>query len=380
MKTKKIIFKLFTIIIFIYISIMLYEYYSPPKERQYYRTTKHDDDTLRIAYIGDSWALGHSGIWTFGPKPHSCQISNIITDSLHKPVIIESYGIGGLTSKNIYYAFFDVDSFNQFLKEGYDYCFISAGINDTYCKMSISYYKQSINLIIRFLLNNHIHPIILEIPDYNIFKAFEKQKINKKLIRHLSMFVNETQLDCKQQFRDALDELIDKVGGMDLLFYASGVGNQNMELEPDIELKTVNTNGLGFTRMIGAAYRYMAAHGGGHIAAISSIAGTKGLGAAPSYSATKAFQSTYLQALEQQANMRGLNIRFTDLRPGFVATPLLGDTPKYPMLLETKKVAHEMVYAVNHHKHVRVIDWRWSIATAMWRRIPKWLWRRLNVK
>ena len=189
---------------------MLYEYYSPPKERQYYRTTKHDDDTLRIAYIGDSWALGHSGIWTFGPKPHSCQISNIITDSLHKPVIIESYGIGGLTSKNIYYAFFDVDSFNQFLKEGYDYCFISAGINDTYCKMSISYYKQSINLIIRFLLNNHIHPIILEIPDYNIFKAFEKQKINKKLIRHLSMFVNETQLDCKQQFRDALDELITK--------------------------------------------------------------------------------------------------------------------------------------------------------------------------
>lgn len=178
----------------------------------------------------------------------------------------------------------------------------------------------------------------------------------------------------------ALDELIDKVGGMDLLFYASGVGNQNMELEPDIELKTVNTNALGFTRMIGAAYRYMAAHGGGHIAAISSIAGTKGLGAAPSYSATKAFQSTYLQALEQQANMRGLNIRFTDLRPGFVATPLLGDTPKYPMLLETKKVAHEMVYAVNHRKHVSVIDWRWRIATAMWRRIPKWLWRRLNVK
>ena len=178
----------------------------------------------------------------------------------------------------------------------------------------------------------------------------------------------------------ALQELIDKVGGMDLLFYASGVGNQNMELEPEIELKTVNTNGLGFTRMIGAAYRYMAAHGGGHIAAISSIAGTKGLGAAPSYSATKAFQGTYLQALEQQANMRGLNIRFTDLRPGFVATPLLGDNPKYPMLLDTKKVAREMVRAVNKGKHVHVIDWRWRIATALWRRIPRWIWRQLNIK
>ena len=178
----------------------------------------------------------------------------------------------------------------------------------------------------------------------------------------------------------ALDELIDKVGGMDLFFYVSGVGNQNMELEPSIELKTVNTNALGFTRMIGAAYRYMAAHGGGHIAAISSIAGTKGLGAAPSYSATKAFQGTYLQALEQQANMHGLNITFTDLRPGFVATALLGDNPKYPMLLDTKKVAREMVRAVNKGKHVHVIDWRWRIATALWRRIPRWIWRRLKVK
>ena len=177
-----------------------------------------------------------------------------------------------------------------------------------------------------------------------------------------------------------LEHLIYMVGGIDLFVYTAGVGFQNMELEPDIELKTVNTNALGFTRMIGAAYRYMAAHGGGHIAAISSIAGTKGLGAAPSYSATKAMQNTYLQALEQQAHMRNLNITFTDLRPGFVATPLLGDNPQYPMLLKTERVAKEIVTAIKHHRHVWVIDWRWRIATALWRRIPRCLWRRLKVK
>ena len=177
-----------------------------------------------------------------------------------------------------------------------------------------------------------------------------------------------------------LKQLIDMVSGIDLFVYTAGVGFQNMELEPDIELKTVNTNALGFTRMIGAAYRYMAAHGGGHIAAISSIAGTKGLGAAPSYSATKAMQNTYLQALEQQAHMRNLNITFTDLRPGFVATPLLGDNPQYPMLLKTERVAKEIVTAIKHHRHVWVIDWRWRIITALWRRIPRCLWRRLKVK
>ena len=178
----------------------------------------------------------------------------------------------------------------------------------------------------------------------------------------------------------ALEHLSDMVGGIDLFIYTAGVGFQNMELEPDIELKTVNTNALGFTRMIGAAYRYMAEHGGGHIAAISSIAGTKGLGAAPSYSATKAMQNTYLQALEQQAHMRNLNITFTDLRPGFVATPLLGDNPQYPMLLKTERVAKEIVTAIKHHRHVWVIDWRWRIATALWRRIPRCLWRHLKVK
>ena len=178
----------------------------------------------------------------------------------------------------------------------------------------------------------------------------------------------------------ALEHLIDMVGGIDLFVYTAGVGFQNMELEPDIELNTVNTNALGFTRMIGAAYRYMAEHGGGHIAAISSIAGTKGLGAAPSYSATKAMQNTYLQALEQQAHMRYLNITFTDLRPGFVATPLLGDNPQYPMLLKTERVAKEIVTAIKHHRHVWVIDWRWRIATALWRRIPRCLWRHLKVK
>ena len=178
----------------------------------------------------------------------------------------------------------------------------------------------------------------------------------------------------------ALEELITRTGGMDLFFYASGVGKQNMELDPDTEMNTVITNGLGFTRMIGAAYRYMAQNGGGHIAAISSIAGTKGLGAAPSYSATKAFQNTYIQSLEQQANMRGINISFTDLRPGFVATPLLGDDPKYPMLLKPEKVAREMVKAIYRHRHVWVIDWRWRIATALWRRIPRLIWRHLPIR
>ena len=176
-----------------------------------------------------------------------------------------------------------------------------------------------------------------------------------------------------------LQALISRLGGMDLFFYASGIGKQNRELKEDIELATLQTNGLGFTRMIGEAYRYFAQQGRGHIAAITSIAGTKGLGPAPSYSATKAMQNVYLQALEQQTNARGLKIRFTDIRPGFVDTALLNGDFRYPMMLRPERVAKEILYAINHGQHIRVIDWKYRLLTALWRRIPRWLWRRIRL-
>ena len=177
----------------------------------------------------------------------------------------------------------------------------------------------------------------------------------------------------------ALERLINKTGGMDLFFYASGIGKQNRELSEDIELATLETNGVGFTRMIGAAYRYFACHGGGHIAAITSIAGTKGLGPAPSYSATKALQNVYLQALEQQANSRGLNIRFTDIRPGFVDTDLLSGDFRYPLMLRPEKVAEEIVHAIKQRQHIRIIDWKYRLLTAFWRRVPRFAWRRFKL-
>ncbi len=176
-----------------------------------------------------------------------------------------------------------------------------------------------------------------------------------------------------------LRELIDRLGGMDIFFYASGIGKQNRTLTPDIELNTVSTNGMGFTRMIGEAYRYFAEQGRGHIAAITSIAGTKGLGPAPSYSATKAFQQNYLQALEQQANARGLDIHFTDIRPGFVDTDLLKGDFRYPMMLRPENVARQIVHAIDAHRHVKVIDWRYALLTALWRRVPKFIWRKLKL-
>ena len=100
-----------------------------------------------------------------------------------------------------------------------------------------------------------------------------------------------------------------------MFLLSSGIGKQNLSLQPDIELQTAAPNVSGCMRMVNAAYHYFEQHGKGHIAVISSIAGTKGLGSAPAYSATKRFQNTYIDALDQLAHMKKLNISFTDIRP-----------------------------------------------------------------
>ena len=200
MKRIKYIILLFILIVCAFIVYGAYHYYAPPHLRNPYQMKK-PDDTLRIAYIGDSWAFMH--------KDHDCQMAQLLEDSLHRPAKVHSYGICGLTSKEIYENLFDNSDFKSFLqKRSYEYCFISAGINDTYRKMNTTYYQHSMDGIIQFLLANNIHPIVLEIPDYDIQKAYNNQKTNRKILRQLSMFVNNTPLDCKQLFRNAFDELV----------------------------------------------------------------------------------------------------------------------------------------------------------------------------
>lgn len=179
---------------------------------------------------------------------------------------------------------------------------------------------------------------------------------------------------------EQLATLIERLGGMDIYLHSSGIGFRNEALDPAIELATARTNAEGFIRMVTAAYTYFRSHGGGQIAVISSIAGTKGLGAAPAYSATKRLQNTYIDALAQLARMQRARIRFTDIRPGFVDTPLLASDGGYPMLMPADKVARRIFRAIVRGRRRVVIDGRFAVLVFLWKLIPAWLWERLVIR
>jgi len=180
---------------------------------------------------------------------------------------------------------------------------------------------------------------------------------------------------------ETLSALIDELGGMDLFFMASGIGKQNPDLNLDIELQVLDTNVLGFTRMVSTAFNYFkTSDKSGHIAVISSIAGTKGLGVATSYSASKRFQNTYIQSLVQLARIEKFDIKFTDIKPGFVDTALLNDQHHYPLKMKPDYVAKKIVRAIRKRRRSVVIDWRYAVLVFFWKLIPNCIWERLKIR
>ena len=146
--------------------------------------------------------------------------------------------------------------------------------------------------------------------------------------------------------QDAVDrfyKLIELIDGMDYLLYAAGCGWR------------------------------------GHIAVITSVAGVKGIGISATYSASKRYQWTYLQALDQLAHQQHVNVAITDIRPGFVDTPLLAGDKNYPLLMSIDYVAPRIERAIMRGRRIAVVDSRWAVVTALWRLVPDPLWRRLQL-
>lgn len=181
---------------------------------------------------------------------------------------------------------------------------------------------------------------------------------------------------------DRFHKMIEMLGGLDTLIYCAGTGFRDPRLDANRLTNTLHTNADGFATIIASAFRYFrdtASAKKGRIAAITSIAGTKGLGVSAAYSATKRFEQVFLEALSQLARMQRVNVSITDIRPGFIRTDLLDSSRSYPMIMTVPYAAHKIRRAIRHRRAVATIDWRWRLLTFMWGLIPRWIWIRLNI-
>jgi short-subunit dehydrogenase len=169
-----------------------------------------------------------------------------------------------------------------------------------------------------------------------------------------------------------LETLVNELGGLDLLVINSGTGFNNEELDFKLEKETIDTNISGVTEIADWGFNYFRKMGSGHIAVISSIAGLRGGRFAPAYGASKAYLINYCEALRAKAKYMKLKITFTDIRPGFVDTPMAKSPKKF--WVSTPALAAKQIYnAIKWKKKVAYITKRWIFVAYLLKLMPKWI-------
>jgi short-subunit dehydrogenase len=165
---------------------------------------------------------------------------------------------------------------------------------------------------------------------------------------------------------DRFDDLADSMGGVDLVVISSGIGRYNPELAWDDERDTVDVNVRGFTAMATAAIERFEASGGGHIVGISSVAAEIGNPAMPAYSASKAYVSRYLEGLRYRT---GDDVVVTDVRPGYVDTPMAPDADRF-WECSPETAARGVARAVRKEKAVAYVTRRWWLVSTVLAVLP----------
>jgi short-subunit dehydrogenase len=172
-------------------------------------------------------------------------------------------------------------------------------------------------------------------------------------------------------------EIVAEFKTIDLVIQSSGVGFVNPNLEWDKEQQTILTNVLGVTKLYILTYALFKQQQFGHLVGISSIASLRGSRAAPVYFASKAYQKSYLEGLYiKTKSIKSKKVFITDIRPGFVDTPMaLGDQLFWMVPLE--KAATQIYKAIKNKKRVAYISKRWQLIAWVLKIVPAWVLKKV---
>lgn len=173
-----------------------------------------------------------------------------------------------------------------------------------------------------------------------------------------------------------IESLQQELRQIDMAIVCSGVGEINPLLDYSVEKPTIETNVMGWTFVIDMLYNIFEHQKQGHLIAITSVGGLRGEPMSPAYSASKAYQINYMEALRKKAFKDNGNILVTDIRPGLVDTAMAkGDGLFWVMPVE--KVANQIITAIRKKKSKAYVTKRWHILAIINKILPYCLYKRM---
>ena len=179
-----------------------------------------------------------------------------------------------------------------------------------------------------------------------------------------------------EEIEQAINALHKELEYIDLAIVCSGIGDINATLEYNVERLTIDTNITGWTFVIDRLYNIFEQQNHGHLVAITSAGGLRGEPIAPAYSASKAYQINYMEALRKKAYKSGSQIYVTDIRPGLVNTAMAKGEGLF-WVMPVEKIANQIITAIHKNKYKAYVTKRWHILAIINKNLPFALYKRM---
>lgn len=167
------------------------------------------------------------------------------------------------------------------------------------------------------------------------------------------------------EYRDRLSELVEELGGerggVDVCVYCAGIGVALDAANPGEESVVFGVNLMGFVHTVEVVLPGMIALESGHIIGLSSLADTFPDGTAPSYGASKAGMSAYLERLGLGVRKRGVYV--SNVRFGFVDTKMAKSEVR-PFMITPEAAAKRVLRCIE--RRPRRMSHPWRMAALLW--------------
>jgi short-subunit dehydrogenase len=172
-------------------------------------------------------------------------------------------------------------------------------------------------------------------------------------------------------------ELIDEMGGMDVMILNAGIGRIQMLPPWRAESQLIKVNVLAFAHGCHFAFDYFQEQGHGHIVGMSSIASLLAHHRAAAYTASKHFISNYMLGYRQKARRVEADITITDIRAGYIWTEMTERAKGMFWVATVEKAAEQMIKGIERKKNIFYVTKRWRIIAWVAKCIPEFIWNRL---
>jgi len=228
---------------------------------------------------------------------------------------------------------------------------------------------------------------------YELGVCSRKIELLNTLKQELSTPVHVRQLDLKDTGRihQTLQELVDEMGGLDLIVVNSGIWPESQQgiMPKDKQVpfawqrETIAVNVMGCTAAFNFALNYFLKQNRGHIVGISSTDAVRGAAINPSYCASKSFMAAFLEGWRNKFSQLGIPIDVTEIRPGWIQTTeelqIDPEAANYAYWVAPSTVAARDIYsAIVAKKKVAYVPWRWTLIGLLLNITPDWIYNKMG--